>query len=117
MNVSAVSREFFRTLGVQPLRGRLFAEDEERPHGAAAIVVSYGFWQRYLGGVADFSKYHLDLEGGSYSVVGVMPPGFDYPDEIAAWIPRELDPPGPSRTAHNWQVVGRVRDGVTIAQA
>jgi putative ABC transport system permease protein len=117
VNVAAVSNEFFRTLGAQPLRGRLFAEDEERPHGAPAIIVSYDYWQRYLGGVTDFSKYQLDLEGGAYSVVGVMPPGFDFPADVAAWIPRELDPPGPSRTGHNWQVVGRIRDGVTVAQA
>jgi putative ABC transport system permease protein len=116
VNASAVSRDFFRTLGVQAFRGRLFAEDE-RPRGAPAIIVSYGFWQRYLGGVADFSKYHLDLEGGSYPVVGVMPPGFDFPAGVAVWIARDLDPPAPSRTGHNWQVVGRVRDGVTIAQA
>jgi putative ABC transport system permease protein len=117
VNASAVSSEFFRTLGVQPFRGRLFVEDEERPHGARAILVSYGFWQRYLGGVADFSKYHLDMEGGSYTVVGVMPRGFDFPANVAVWISRDLQPPAPSRTGHNWQLVGRVRDGVTIAQA
>jgi putative ABC transport system permease protein len=116
-NVAAVSSGFFPTLGVQPLRGRLFAAEEQRLHGAPAIIVSYGYWQRYLGGAADFSKFHLDLEGGSYPVVGVMPAGFDFPSDVAAWIPRELDPPGPSRTGHNWQVVGRVRDGVTVAQA
>ena len=46
----------------------------------------------------NLSKFHLDLEGGSYPVVGVMPPSFDFPSDVAAWIPRELDPPGPSRT-------------------
>ncbi len=117
VNVAAVSSGFFPTLGVQPLRGRLFVTEEQRPHGTPAIVVSYGYWQRYLGGAADFSKFHLDLEGGSYPVVGVMPAGFDFPSDVAAWIPRELDPPAPSRTGHNWQVVGRVRDGITVAQA
>jgi putative ABC transport system permease protein len=117
VNVAAVSSSFFPTLGVQPLYGRLFVADEQRPHGAPAIIVSYGYWQRYLGGTANFSKYHLDLEGGSYSVVGVMPPQFDFPHDVAAWIPRELDPPAPSRTGHNWRALGRVRDGVTVAQA
>jgi predicted permease len=117
VNISTVSGGFFPTLGVQPSRGRLFTADEQRPHGAPAIVVSYGYWQRYLGGEADLSRFHLDLEGGSYPVIGVMPPGFDFPAGVAAWIPRELDPPAPSRTAHNWQVLGRVRDGVTVTQA
>ena len=117
VNIAGVSSGFFPTLGVQPLRGRLFSADEQRPHGAPAIIVSYGYWQRYLGGTTDLSKFHLDLEGGSYPVVGVMPPSFDFPSDVAAWIPRELDPPTPSRSAHNWRVIGRVREGVTISQA
>jgi putative ABC transport system permease protein len=61
------------------------------------------------------------MEGGAfpgvYPVVGVMPAGFDFPPGVAAWIPRELDPEVPSRTAHNFQCLGRLRDGVTVAQA
>jgi putative ABC transport system permease protein len=117
VNVAAVSSGFFPTLGIQPLRGRLFAADEQRPHGASAVIVSYSYWQRYLGSAADLSKFHLDLDGGVYPVVGVMPPEFNFPSGVAAWIPRELDPPAPSRSAHNWRVLGRVREGVTVAQA
>jgi predicted permease len=117
VNVAGVSSGFFPTLGVQPLRGRLFAADELRPHGTPAIVVSYAYWQRYLGSAPDLSRFHLDLDGASYLVVGVMPPSFDFPSDVAAWIPRELDPPAPSRSAHNWRVVGRVREGITISQA
>lgn len=117
VSVAAVSSGFFPTLGIQPLQGRFFAAEERRPHGAPAIIVSYGYWRRHLGGAADLSKFHLDLEGSSYSVVGVMPPGFDFPSGVAAWIPRELDPPPPSRTGHNWRCIGRLRAGVTIAQA
>lgn len=117
VNVSSVSSGFFPALGIQPFRGRLFTADEERAHGTPAIVVSYGYWQRYLGGSANLSRFQLDLEGGSYPIVGVMPPGFDFPSGVVAWIPRDLDPPGPSRTGHNWNVLGRVRDGVTVTQA
>jgi len=46
-----------------------------------------------------------------------MPEGFDFPPGVAAWVPRELDPELPSRTAHNWRCLGRVRDGLTVAQA
>jgi putative ABC transport system permease protein len=118
VNIAVVSSDFFETLGVQPFVGRAFAADEQRLHGAAAMIVSYGYWQRYLGGTADLSKFHLAMEGGVYSVVGVMPAGFDFPSGVTAWIPRELDPEiHPSRTAHNWRGLGRVRDGVTVAQA
>jgi putative ABC transport system permease protein len=115
--VAEVSSGFFASLGVDPFRGRAFAPDEQRVHGAPAVIVSYGYWQRYLGGTTDLSKFHLAIEGGFYPVIGVMPAGFDFPSGVSAWIPRELSPEIPSRTAHNFQCLGRVRDGVSIAQA
>src|ERR1700694_973067 len=117
VNMAEVSSGFFEALGVQPFRRRAFAAEEQRAHGAPAVIVSYGYWQRYLGGAADLSKFHLAMEGGIYPVIGVMPAGFDFPAGVAAWIPRELLPQHPSRTAHNFQGVGRVRDGNTVAQA
>ena len=117
VNISAISGDFFKSLGVEPFRGRAFVPEEQRVHGAPAVIVSYGYWQRYLGGATDLSKLHLAMEGGVYSVVGVMPAGFDFPPGVAAWIPSELYGEERSRTAHNWRGVGRMRDGVTVAQA
>jgi putative ABC transport system permease protein len=117
VNIAAVSSGFFRALGVEPFRGRAFAADEQRLHGAPAVIVSHSYWQRYLGGSTDLSKFHLAMEGAVYPVVAVMPAGFDFPPGVAVWIPRELGPELPSRTAHNWQCLGRVRDGITLAQA
>ncbi len=116
VNIAAVSSGFFKSLGVEPIRGRAFAPDEQQLHGAPAVIVSYGYWRRYLGGATDLSKFHLTMEGAVYPVAGVMPAGFEFPAGVAAWIPREADPE-PSRTGHNWQAVGRIRDGVTVAQA
>jgi predicted permease len=117
LDIAVVSRDFFKVLGVEPVRGRAFAPDEQRLHGAPAVIVSHSYWQRYLGGESDLSHFHLSMEGRVYQVVGVMPRGFDFPAGVAAWIPRELDSETPSRTAHNWRGVGRLRDGVTVAQA
>src|SRR5215469_811876 len=117
VNIAEVSADFFKCLGVEPFRGRAFAPDEQRAHGTPAVIVSYSYWQRYLGGARDLSNLRLTMEGGVYSVVGVMPAGFDFPAGVAAWIPRELDPELPSRTAHNFQALGRLRNGITIAQA
>jgi predicted permease len=57
------------------------------------------------------------MEGAVYAVVGVMPESFDFPSGVAAWIPRELDAEIPNRRAHNWRGLGRIRDGMTVAQA
>jgi putative ABC transport system permease protein len=117
LDIADVSRDFFKVLGVEPVRGRAFAPDEQRLHGAPAVIVSHSYWQRYLGGESDLSHFQLSMEGGIYPVVGVMPRGFDFPAGVAAWIARELDSDIPDRTAHNWRGVGRLGDGVTVAQA
>ena len=117
VNIAAVSKDFFAALGVQPLRGRSFASEEQRENGAPAIIVSYSYWRRYLGGETEFSKFQLSLEGGVYPVIGVMPAGFDFPPDTSAWIPSEVYGEENGRTAHNWRGIGRVRDGVTVAQA
>jgi predicted permease len=116
-DVAIVSTDFFRTLGVGPVRGRSFAPEEQRLHGAPAAIVSYGYWKKSLGGAADLSGQRLVMEGTVYPIVGVMPADFDFPPGAAAWVPRELESENPSRTAHNWRSVGRLRDGVTLAQA
>jgi predicted permease len=117
LDVAHVSRDFFPILGVAPFRGRSFAPEEERPHGAAAALVSYRYWQQSLGAAGDLSGVRLIVDGVNYSVIGVMPAAFDYPIGAAAWISSELDPEPPRRTAHNWRVIGRVRPNLTVVQA
>ncbi|MGB2592238.1 MAG: ABC transporter permease [Candidatus Acidiferrum sp.] len=117
VNIAAITSGFFESLGVEPFRGRAFAPEEQREHGAPAIIVSYGYWQRYLGGQTNLSKFHLSLEGGVFPVIGVMPAGFDFPPGVAAWVPSEVFGEDTSRSAHNWRGIGRLRDGVTVGQA
>jgi putative ABC transport system permease protein len=116
VNIAEVTGGFFAGLGIQPFRGRAFAPEEQRLHGAPAAIVSYNYWRRYLGGQTDLSHFHLKMEGSVYPVIGVMPDGFDFPAGVAAWIPRGFEPDR-NRTAHNWRCLGRVRDGITVAQA
>jgi putative ABC transport system permease protein len=117
MNIAAVSQDFFKVMGVEPFRGRDFVPDELRPHGAPAMIVSYGYWQRYLGGRADLSQVRLRMDAQVYPVIGVMPQGFDFPAGVSVWVARESYGWTPSRTAHNGKGIGRLRDGVTIEQA
>ena len=113
--LGVVSDDFFRTFATQPMIGRVFAPDEFRSH-APAIVISYGYWKRYLGARADLSRVHLFVTSQTYPVIGVMPPDFDFPAGASGWITREHDTE-PSRTGHNWRGIGRLRGGVTVAQA
>ena len=116
-NVANVSREFFDVMGVEPLLGRQFADEElgigERP----AAIVSFGYWQRYLGGDENVTARTLQIADRVHTIVGVMPRGFDYPEGAEIWIPRELWPASTSRTGHNFRAVGRLAPGVTMDAA
>lgn len=116
VNIAVVTGGFFETLGVEPSHGRAFTAEEKRMHGSPAAIVSYRYWQRFLGSTSDLSGIHLRMEGGVYPVVGVMPESFDFPPAAAVWVPRKSEP-DTSRTGHNWRGLGRVRDGVTVGQA
>ncbi len=112
-----VSHDFFSMLHVQPVLGRGFAEEDRRRGAAQVALVSYGYWQQYLGGNRDLSGFKLTIENQPASVIGVLPPGFQFPADTEIWLPRELLPRYPSRTAHNWHVLGRLGEGVGLAQA
>ncbi|MBI1762795.1 MAG: ABC transporter permease [Acidobacteria bacterium] len=115
--VSYASGSFFEVMGVQPHAGRVFLPEETKYGGPKAALVSYEFWQRQLGARADLSAARLNVDGALCNVVGVLPPGFDYPAETEVWVTTGIEPPNTSRTAHNWPVVGRLRAGVTLQQA
>ncbi|MGE0128229.1 MAG: ABC transporter permease [Blastocatellales bacterium] len=112
-----VSREFFQVMGAQPAIGRGFTPEEARLNGAPAVVVSHAFWQEQLGGKSDLSGLQLRMDDSSFAVVGVMPPGFSFPPKTDLWTPSEVIAPLPSRTAHNWRALGRLKDGVALAGA
>lgn len=117
LNVGYVSQDFFKVLGVEPFRGRTFAASELLEHGAAAMIVSYGYWQRFLGGTNDLARVRLSMDGTGYPVIGVMPQGFDFPAGVSAWVAAERYGWSTSRTSHNGLGIGRLRGGVTLEQA
>jgi putative ABC transport system permease protein len=112
-----VSADFFNVLGIKPTVGRTFAPEESKPGGTAVAVISYGFWQRLLGGNPDLAGTTLRLKDQNVKIVGVMPAAFAFPRDAEIWIPRELFPAEVSRSAHNWNVVARMRPNVTTDQA
>jgi ABC-type antimicrobial peptide transport system permease subunit len=112
-----VSADFFPVLDVKALVGRTFVPEEHKPGGAPVAVVSYGFWQRLLGGRSDLTGTTLRVLDHNVTVVGVMPDYFAFPTNAEVWIPRELFPAQVSRSAHNWSVVARTRPDVSVEQA
>lgn len=117
VRVAYVSQDFFSVMAVQPAMGRLFAPEEQRFGSAPTALVSYSYWQRYLHEAKDLSTLKFAVAKVPTAIVGVLPPGFQYPDDSQVWLPREIEASLPSRTAHNWQVIARMRDGVSLDQS
>ncbi len=115
-NVCAVSHDFFRVLGVKAFAGRLLFTGGETD-GHQSVVVSYGFWKRMLGGRMDLEGATLRFASRTFAVIGVLPPAVEFPPTGEVWFPSAIYPPNPSRTGHNWRVMGRLRDGVSPEQA
>jgi predicted permease len=109
-----VSPGFLSVIGVPPVLGRGFSADEEQTGGAVAIV-SYGYWQNRLAGRSDFASESVRVNDRIYTVIGVMPRGYDFPAGTELWAP--LQPMTHNRTSKEPQVVGRLRDDVSAAAA
>jgi len=117
LNTSSVSKDFFDVLGVHPVLGRSFAPDEQKFGAAPVALVGHSFWRQSLNSTRDLSAVRLKVNSETVSVVGVLPPGFRYPDSVDIWLPREISQRFPSRSAHNWQVVARLRDGFPLSES
>ena len=115
--VAHVSPDFLKVFGIQPLLGRDFTIGDAKKGAAPVILVSYGYWRQYLGSSPDLSQSHLKIDDAVFSVVGVLPAGFQFPADVGLWLPTDLNGENQSRTAHNYSAVGHLRDGVTVEQA
>jgi putative ABC transport system permease protein len=117
MSVARVTASMFTTLGVQPLEGRWFLPEEDRPGHSQVVVVSEGFWQRRFGRDRSLIGRSLTFNDKPYTVVGVMPGHFRYPGRFEVWMPLALDPVrehGDMITLVD--VVGRLKSSVTTQQ-
>ncbi len=112
-----VSADFLRVMGVAPVFGRGFLPEEQVEGAQLSALVGHGFWERNLGGERDLSRVLLHSGEIPIRVVGVMPPEFDFPIGAELWLPAEAFPMNIERTAHNWQVMGRVAEGTSLEAA
>jgi putative ABC transport system permease protein len=122
LNATAVSRDFFQTLGTRPLLGRVFVPEEATTGKNSVVVLSYDFWRRQFGGDSSIVGRELSLSGRKYTVVGVMPERFQLryplPEASDLWRPMVLEGETlANRRAHYLYVFGRLRRDVSPARA
>ncbi len=116
-----ISADLFSVLGVKPLIGRSFLAADERPGQDRFALISHGLWQSRFGGNHALLNQQITLDGLSYTVAGVMPKGFEFPiqsERVEIWTPLEQpEDLAQLRGAHYLDVVGRIKTGVSLAQA
>ena len=115
----AVSANFFPLLGVPPAFGRTFVEDEDRVGANNVAVLSHALWETRYGGDPQIINRDIQLDGAKYTVVGVMPVGFQFmEDDVRLWVPLAMSSEdAANRGGHYLTVVGRLKQGVTFDQA
>jgi putative ABC transport system permease protein len=115
---ASVTAEFFDMLGVRPQRGRTFQAGEDKPGSPRTVVVSHGFWEKYLSSNPNAVGQTVTLNNESFTVIGVMAPDFHFtafgPAEL--WTALQLNPPR-GRPPYFLRVIGRLKPGVSAEQA
>jgi putative ABC transport system permease protein len=111
---------YFDAYGVKPVLGRMLLPEEDALGKNYVVVLSYPFWQRVFGGTRDVVGKAIQLNGEPYSVVGVAPVGFGLTSKVDVWMPMAFKPDetaNDARGGHYINVVGRLKPGVSVAQA
>jgi predicted permease len=119
MHAMLVTPSWFRLLRVFPLLGRAFTEEESEIGRDQVVVLSHGLWQQLYAGDKTVVSRTLRISGKPFTIVGVMPPNFNFIDpEVRLWIPLAFTPA--EKTVHhsnNWYHIGRLKPGATLQQA
>jgi putative ABC transport system permease protein len=118
---SLVSSDVFKAVGIHPAAGRAFTPQEDKAGAARVAIVSQRFWRAHLNGAPDAIGASVVLDGETYTVVGVMPPGMRFPSRLTdVWLPLGLfvQTFPAARGAHpGLTVVGKLKPGIPVARA
>lgn len=119
VEAESVTANFFPLLGISPIKGRVFSKEEDTPEGPNVTVLSHGLWQRRFGGDEQIIGKDVLLNGSKYTVIGIMPRGFQFLEkEIELWVAIGFSPEEKANhNSHYLTVVGRLKNGVTVKQA
>jgi putative ABC transport system permease protein len=111
-----VTQAYFRLFGASPTLGRTFTAQEDSPNGGKVVVLSYGLWQRKFGGNPNIIGNALSLGNEPYTIVGVLNKSFVSDPEADILLPFQFDP-NSTNQGHYFMAAGRLKPGVTLAQA
>ncbi len=112
------SAGLFGVLGVAPIRGRVFREDEDLPSAAPVAIIGERLWREQYAADPDIIGRSIVIDGVPHEVIGVMPRSFAFPDaRTSLWLPIGIDPANTKTAAFDYRAVARLRPGVTSSAA
>ena len=123
VSAAVVTREFFSAIGVAPAKGRIFGADEDGAGPSTTVLISDEFWRTHLNGSDAAIGESVTFRDGTYTVIGIMPPGFHYPDEMQPyqtqmWIGGDvIGREASSRGSRDLPAIARLKPGVKLARA
>ena len=118
IQAGTVAPDFFPLLRVQPVLGRTFTPDEDRPGEGHVVILGYNFWRDHFASDRNIVGRNILLDGETYSVVGVMPETFRYPSWAKLWVPLAwTNEIRAVRGNHNYGVIARLKKNVDIRRA
>jgi putative ABC transport system permease protein len=118
VQIAMPSPDIFNVVGVQPIAGREFSTEESKAGSGGAAILSSNYAMNHFGSATAALGQSVRVLGKDLEVVGVMPSGFHFPDKTDVWFPANtIVPDTESRSGHNYQVVARLKDGVTLEHA
>ncbi len=114
---SSISYNTFEVLGVPPALGRTFSAEEDQPEHDLVVILGHGLWEKRFGANREIIGQKIMVSNRSRTVVGVMPPGFRFPEIAELWVPLALDTRRWTRNDHGLGCIARLKPGISPAQA
>jgi putative ABC transport system permease protein len=114
---AGVTTGFFSVLGVQPVLGRTFVPEDDKPGTFTAAIISHGLWKRRFGSDPSIVGKQIQISSRPLTVVGVMPPGFEYPEQTQVWVTSAVNISEEPRDNRAWSAIARLNTGVDLKQA
>ena len=113
---AGVTTGFFAVLGVQPVLGRAFLPEEDRPGPSTVAIISHGLWKRRFASDPGIVGKQVQISSRPITVVGVMPAGFEYPGQTQIWVPSAVELSEEPRDNRSWSAIASLNRGVTLKQ-
>jgi predicted permease len=116
MDGAAVTADFAKVLRIEPVLGRMFTAEEDKPDGPRVALIGHAVWQERFGGRSDVLGKELRLNSRVFTVIGVLPKAAEFPGGVRLWVPLQENPVQEG-TSYSFEGLGRLKPGISVEQA